>query len=233
MSPSFYKVLLDPSAPHLPLPPDFVSKHLENKRIPNGQILISANGGYSWRLKIKQIGDDYCFANGWNNVVKDVPLEFGDFLYFRLVNRSMFDMSIYGPDGCEMLLPPKIEHNGGIDEEVKSNDDCDEDEENDVDPFFTTFITKTHKKMLRLPPDFVELAKINDAMSTMTMKNLDGNEWLMGLRLDKGYNTKRYCLSSGWHNFRRVNELSEGDECVFKFIRSEGKLSLAKLTKKR
>ena len=65
------------------------------------------------------------------------------------------------------------------------------------------------------------------------MKNQDGKEWKMGVRLDKSYWTERYTLSPGWRKFKRHNKLTEGDECVFKFITSESKLCLAKVTKKK
>ena len=65
------------------------------------------------------------------------------------------------------------------------------------------------------------------------MKNQGGKEWEMGVRLDKSYWTERYTLSPGWREFIRCNKLTEVDECVFKFITSESKLCLAKVTKKK
>lgn len=70
-----------------------------------------------------------------------------------------------------------------------------------------------------------------DRKGTIIMKNQDGKEWEMGVRLDKSYGTERYTLSRGWREFKRCNKLTEGDECVFKFITSENKLCLAKVTK--
>ncbi|KAI3796034.1 hypothetical protein L1987_38695 [Smallanthus sonchifolius] len=224
MAPSFFQVLLDPSAPHLLLPPDFVCMHLKNK-IPNGPIIQSTNGGYCWKLKIKQIGDSYCFTNGWNNVIKDNNLGFGDFLFFQLVHQSTFKMSIFSPDGCKKSLPSKIEdddeeekEDGDDDHDVKDDDDDEKDEgngddEDDEDPYFITIISNTHKRLLMIGID---------GEGTMTLKNVHGKEWVTGLRLDKSYrSTIRYYLSPKWCVFKRENDLSEGDECVFKFIRSE------------
>lgn len=92
------------------LPPEFVSKY----KVPYAPIIRTANGGYSWRLNIKYIGDGYCFTNGWNIVAKESHLGFGDLLFFRLVNRTTFEMKIYSPDGCEITLPPKNEHDDPI-----------------------------------------------------------------------------------------------------------------------
>ncbi|KAD4983160.1 hypothetical protein E3N88_19831 [Mikania micrantha] len=169
MAHSFFKILLDPSAPHLSLPPDFVSMHLENK-IPNDPIIRTAYGRYSWRLEIKKIDDAYCFTNGWNNVVKDIKLGFADFLVFLLVDQSTFEMSIYSPDGERSMM----------------------------------------------------------------LKNIDGKEWVTSVKLDKSYRASiRYYVSYGWSAFRKQNGLSQGDECVFKFIKREGKLLLAKVIKNK
>ncbi|KAK9050985.1 hypothetical protein SSX86_027610 [Deinandra increscens subsp. villosa] len=219
---SFYKILLDPSAHHLSLPPDYVNMHLK-KKISKSPIIQSANGGHSWRLKIKKIDDSYCFTNGWSNVVEEIQLGFADFLFFQLLDQSTFKMSVYSPNGCEKILPPKI------DQDYKTDDD--EVNLDDKDPFFTTIITNTLK--LRFPAGFAELVGI-DGEGTMVLKNLDGKEWVMGLKLDRSYRASiRYYLSSKWSAFQRENRLSEGDECVFKFIRSEGKLLLAKVIKKK
>ncbi|KAI3497752.1 hypothetical protein L1887_33266 [Cichorium endivia] len=225
---SFSKILLDPSAPHLPLPHAFVSKHLENK-IPENPVLLSVNGGYSWRLKIIKLGDNYCFVNGWNSVVEDSQLRYGDFLVFWLVDPSTFKLSIFSPSGCEKQFPVKND-DLNRDEEVDDGDDGGGDVDGDDDPFFMIIMSVGHTRSMRLPVDFARLAGI-DTERSVTMKNLDGKEWQMRLKLDSHHYT-RYYLSAGWTEFKRFNELSEGDECVFKYIRREDKFCLAKLTKK-
>ncbi|KAJ0570927.1 putative transcription factor B3-Domain family [Helianthus annuus] len=220
MAASFFVILLDPSASHLRLPSAYVSKHLENK-IPKGPVILFVNGGYSWRLKIKKIGDDYCFTDGWNNVVQDIQLGFGDFLCFRPLDQSTFKMTIYSPSGSEKTLQPKGDHDENENDEVNG-------ENEDDDPYFTEIITTTHTKVLRFPGKFAELAGI-DGEGTMVMKNLDGKEWHLGLKMEKTLGKNRYYLTTGWSGFRLENDLSEGDECVIKFVRSEGKLLLVKI----
>ncbi|KAJ0495205.1 putative transcription factor B3-Domain family [Helianthus annuus] len=247
MAPSFFKFLRDPSASRLSLPPAFVRKHLVNN-IPNGPIIISASGGHSWTLSIKKIGDNHYFTNGWKNVVKDIPLEFADFLVFHLVNPYTFYMTILGTNGCEKILPPKTDDDEEEDDDVfgEFENVVDEDEEEeeeeedhdddcyvvDGDPFFVKTFTKSHIRRLRFPKKFAKWAGINGE-GTMRVKNLDGDEWVTDVKLDTTFRTKRYLLSSGWRSFWRGNNLLEGDKCVFKFIRSERKLLLAKVTKKK
>ncbi|KAJ0935571.1 putative transcription factor B3-Domain family [Helianthus annuus] len=116
--------------------------HVENK-ITNSPIIRSANGGYSWRLKIEQNGDGYCFVNGWNNVVEDIQLGFGDFLFFRLVDGSTFRMSIYSPDGCEKILQPKSDESCH-----EKNEEKEKSDDHDDDPFFVAIVTLTHARYL-------------------------------------------------------------------------------------
>ncbi|GJX34995.1 DNA-binding pseudobarrel domain-containing protein [Tanacetum coccineum] len=98
-------------------------------------------------------------------------------------------------------------------------------------PSFFKIIVDQSRPYLRLPKKFVGLPGI-DREGTITMKNQDGKEWKLGVRRDKSYWTERYALSPGWREFKRCNNLTEGDECVFKFITSERKLCLSKVTKK-
>ncbi|XP_023746764.1 putative B3 domain-containing protein At5g66980 isoform X2 [Lactuca sativa] len=249
--PSFFKILLDRSAPHLELPPGFVHKHLE-KKIPENPILLSRNGGYEWRLKIKKEGEIYYFADGWSDVVEDSDLGFGDFLVFWLLDESTFKLSIFSPNGCEKNFPLKIqdEHDdteeeeeeeekeednydddggNGVEYEEDDDDDGGDIDGDDGDPFFIKIISKD-KYTLRIPLAFSRLTGLK-ARKSIKMKNLNGKEWPMKL-LSEGRNYTRYYLSAGWSRFRRANELCEGDKCLFKFLRSEDKFCLSKVTKK-
>ncbi|CAH1417151.1 unnamed protein product [Lactuca virosa] len=211
--PSFFKVVLDPSRPHLPLPPGFISKLLENK-IPEDLLLQSVNGEYSWKLKIKNFGEVYCIADGWSNVLKDTQLGTGDILLFRLVHHSTFKLSIYSPDGCEKELPTKmqVEHDVVVDEEEKGGGGREGEDDDYVDnggrrhdgggeddngggdieenPFFMKIISKAHKFYLRLPAEFVRLAGMNEERM-IRMKNVDGKEWKMSLKLERSRKAKR------------------------------------------
>nr|GFA27777.1 hypothetical protein [Tanacetum cinerariifolium] len=110
--------------------------------------------------------------------------------------------------------------------------DVNEDAElvDDEDPFFRVTITPSHKSMLPLPLDFVGLAGIN-TKKNIIIKSLDGNESQMAVRTDQRFNSAQYHLAMGWVAFKQRNNLSLCDECVFKYITSEDKLCLAKVTK--
>ncbi|KAC9839121.1 hypothetical protein E3N88_45186 [Mikania micrantha] len=85
--PTFFKILLDASEPHLLLPSDFVKIHMENK-MPRYPIIQPATGGQSWSLRIRKIGEFYLFSEGWSNVVRDFQLDSGDFLVFKFMEPS-------------------------------------------------------------------------------------------------------------------------------------------------
>nr|KAJ0213738.1 hypothetical protein LSAT_V11C400160860 [Lactuca sativa] len=180
---------------------------------------------------MKKDGDIYCFADGWKQVVEDTRLVFGDVLVFWLVGRSIFKLLIFGTDCCEKDFPPKtkLEHDHDhIHDEEEDDDDIDGDA---GDPCFTMVLSKKQKLALRFPLEFARLIRLT-AGRTMSMKNLEGKEWPVRLLSEGGHYT-RYYLSKGWSEFRRDNELCEGDTCVFKYLRTEDKLCLAEVTKKR
>ncbi|GKA94819.1 DNA-binding pseudobarrel domain-containing protein, partial [Tanacetum coccineum] len=138
-----------------------------------------------------------------------------------------------------------VDDNSDEDEYVELGDGMDDKDVNedaelvdDEDPFFRVTITPSHKSMLRLPIDFVASAGI-EAKENITMKSLDGNETQMSIQTDKQRHrhrhrdrSKQYHLSVGWPAFKRSNNISEGDECVFMYATSEDKMCLAKITKK-
>ncbi|XP_071709281.1 B3 domain-containing protein REM10-like [Rutidosis leptorrhynchoides] len=201
-TPEFYQILLIPSSENLLQLPPSFVTKYLGNNIPTNPIVRSANGGYVWQLKIDKIDDEHFFTNGWPDVVRDAELRFGHFVLFRLVDENTFKMFVYNPDGCEKILKP----NALVYDHVMKDDH-------------------------RLPTEFVKLAKIEDKQ-TIILKNSVGIEWEMGIRPDYSNVTTRYHLSTSWCDFRRANNLSIGDQCVFKFLKSENKMCLADVTKK-
>ncbi|PWA45338.1 DNA-binding pseudobarrel domain-containing protein [Artemisia annua] len=132
--PSFIKILHDHDAPYLALPHDFVTKYMVDK-IPEDVVIRSANGGFLWNVKMKQIGESVCFAKGWSKVVRDAHFGYEDIIVLWFVGETSFKMWIYGPNACEKILLPQTKH-------VKLEDDVVADDED----FATT--KKTCEKIL-------------------------------------------------------------------------------------
>ncbi|GJU31680.1 DNA-binding pseudobarrel domain-containing protein [Tanacetum coccineum] len=136
-----------------------------------------------------------------------------------------------GMDGKDVV----VADNKDEDENVELVDDgmdvdADDNKDEDKDAEFVVTITPINKSKLVLPKDFVVLAGI-ESKENIIMKSLDGNETKMSIRTDKRHRATYYHLSVGWPAFKRSNNISEGDKCVFKYITSKDRLCLAKFTK--
>ncbi|GJV21594.1 DNA-binding pseudobarrel domain-containing protein [Tanacetum coccineum] len=172
----------------------------------------------------------YCLRKGWMDFARSNNISVGDKCVFKFITSE--DKLCLAK--ITKALPTQVDDD---DVEVDSGMD-DKDADKDVelvdgvdggDPFFVVTISTIHKAMLRLPSDFVVLSGIN-TKENIIIKNLDGNERRMALGSYQQNNLTHYCLSMGWPAFMRSNSISEGDECVFKYITSEDKMCLAKVT---
>ncbi|XP_024994880.1 putative B3 domain-containing protein REM15 isoform X2 [Cynara cardunculus var. scolymus] len=231
--PSFFKVVRCPSAPHLALPTAFVKRYLE--KIPKTPILKTATGESSWRLKIKKIGEDYCFSDGWEKLAKDAQLRIMDIVVVSLIDPFTFEVAFFDANGCDKDLPlNNTKFSGDADDvdEVMSDEEDDGDEvmPNENLCFQKVISEKSHRYTMTLPQKFVKAAELENR-SGIRMKDHEGKEWIMGLLVEKYHN--RHSLSSGWSLFRQYYNLSEGDICLFKFIKEEGVLSLAQVLKNK
>ncbi|KAI3698933.1 hypothetical protein L2E82_42863 [Cichorium intybus] len=153
-SPSFFKVVRYPSAPHLSLPIAFVRRYLD--KIPKNPTLKTATGEHSWRLTFKKIGEDYCFAHGWEKLAKDAELRIRDILVFWLIDSFTFQVSFFDEHGCDK--DPPLNNTGDGDEDDGDYDDDDDDDvvTPDEDLYFQKVISlKNHKYYMVLPKKFL------------------------------------------------------------------------------
>lgn len=107
------------------LPPAFGQRY--GSILPeNAKLRI--NSGKTWDLKVEQMEDgQFCFTRGWENFVKDVGLEMGEFLVFRFVGKSMLDVSVYGTSACEREIPAssfQVEDSDPDEDHVELSKDC-------------------------------------------------------------------------------------------------------------
>ncbi|CAI9275833.1 unnamed protein product [Lactuca saligna] len=227
-SPSFFKVVRYPSSPHLSLPIAFVRRYLH--KIPKNTILKTATGEHSWRLKIKQIGEDYCFAHGWEKLAQDVQLAARDILVFWLVDSFTFQVSFFDEHGCEKDLP--LTHTSDDDEDDGQHHDDDDDVAPYEDLYFQKVICeRNHRYYMGLPKKFVDSAGLENK-SSIKMKDKEGKEWKIGLKIEI-YSNIRVYLASGWPHFRQYHDLCNGDMCLFKYIKKENVLILVEMIKSK
>ncbi|GJW55910.1 DNA-binding pseudobarrel domain-containing protein [Tanacetum coccineum] len=204
---SFFKVIRYPSSPHIALPSAFVETH--SKKMSRNPTLKTASGDYSWSVEIKKIGEDYCFANGWENLAKDVKLCERDIVVFWLVDAYTIQVTFFD-NGHDV-----------VDEVMGDGHLC-----------FQKVISKNSNRFaMVLPRAFVKAARLENK-SIIKMKDHEGYEWTLGILIERSVRTK-HSLSAGWSKFRRHCNLSDGDICFFKYDKKEGILNLTQVLKSK
>ncbi|KAG5535729.1 hypothetical protein RHGRI_023479 [Rhododendron griersonianum] len=124
--PSFFKVLMNDFASKLRIPRDFVIvRNLEGK-LPAKALIKDRNYLHWWTVKVKKTGEKnhYSFMrSGWRKFVRDCELKERDFLVFKLISNSVFEIVRYAPNGCEkdLMSNPIIEPQDSVSEQIKIN----------------------------------------------------------------------------------------------------------------
>lgn len=81
------------------IPPAFVEK-MEGKLA--SKLVLKCECGRLYTIQIKELEDGKIFfTNGWPQFVKDHGLDYGDFIVFRLIKDSTFEVTIFDPSMCE------------------------------------------------------------------------------------------------------------------------------------
>ncbi|KAM0057929.1 putative transcription factor B3-Domain family [Helianthus debilis subsp. tardiflorus] len=111
---SFFKILLRDSIDRLPLPPAYARKYLETSSSSSSNmkkqmvVVLKIKSGVKWSVRYSKIRDKYYFMDGWLKFMKDNRLQMGVFLVFWRLSPSVFEVSVYGPNGC--LKQPTVSH---------------------------------------------------------------------------------------------------------------------------
>ena len=90
------------------IPPAFIWKNI--KTIPKVATLKDENGR-CWHVGVEKIEPTKLyFTTGWESFVSDHKLDRGDFLLFKYIDNSSFEVKIYAKNGCTKELAINI-HN--------------------------------------------------------------------------------------------------------------------------
>ncbi|KAI5081577.1 hypothetical protein GOP47_0001320 [Adiantum capillus-veneris] len=111
-SPSFFSLLPPVSfcAPcSLPIPPTFLGGkniRVDHTSAPGehlySEVQLEGPSGATWAVAMQGTTmSNLAFTTGWEKFVKDHFLVAGDLLFFKLLSRGCFSVSVYGSDGCE------------------------------------------------------------------------------------------------------------------------------------
>lgn len=72
--------------------------------------------GGSWHVGVEKIESTMYFTSGWERFVNGNSLQLGDFLMFKRVTDSSFEVTIYAGNGCKKSQLPNYGHKKGTEE---------------------------------------------------------------------------------------------------------------------
>ncbi|XP_043697872.1 putative B3 domain-containing protein Os03g0621600 [Telopea speciosissima] len=235
--PSFFKVLLGDFSRRLKIPSDFV-KHFKKNR-PKKFILQSTNGK-SWRVRVKKIKGSWFLQRGWQLFVMYHSLQVGDFLVFEFNGKSKFRVTVYDRSACEKELPiyhirkPRrrtlrnkfmlLQFVGGAIVPVKQRSIKSTITPEAVSsfktehPHFIHILRRSRKYFVTVPKALAFQYELLSKGSMVLQVPHGMSQTVKIVRSKDG----RFNLTSGWLVFQKENNLSDGDACIFEFIRGMG-----------
>ncbi|KAL3813571.1 hypothetical protein ACJIZ3_014839 [Penstemon smallii] len=233
---SFFKAMVKNFTRELRLPVAFVKKHAE---ILPENAKLRTSSGETWNVEIEQRADEqYYFTGGWNKFAEDAGLEFGEFIVFMFSEKSVFDISVFGVNGCER----EISCSDLLDEdsESESETDPDSDEERDLNTkrqkigrvekrtdqiaassesplYFELFLKDHHRYRVSLRKEFSVAAGLLNQESVVVEYVPEGSRQVV--ELDHRLKPPRYRtdMKNGWSEFRASNGLKVGKVYSFEF----------------
>lgn len=200
------------------------------------------------KLEQKDEKERYCFTGGWNKFAEDVGLEMGEFLVFRFVGGSMFDVSVYGVHGCEREIPGagfQVE-DSDLDEQIElSKDDVpnvikkkrsragntrtsesDRPLEETTPLYLEIRLKPHHKSRVSLPKRFCMAADL-PGKQTVELEYLPKHRCQV-IMLDRRHRSRTE-MAFGWSEFRKSNGLVYGKTYSFEFKPSRNIIEVQEL----
>uniref|UniRef100_A0A0A0KG38 TF-B3 domain-containing protein n=1 Tax=Cucumis sativus TaxID=3659 RepID=A0A0A0KG38_CUCSA len=102
----FFKVFLpNSSSQSMSIPPAFVKYF--NGRIPS-EAIIRDQSRNSWHVTLEELKNIVLFKDGWQEFVDSHHLKRGYFLVFQYDGSHVFDVKIFGKNGCKKELVSRI-----------------------------------------------------------------------------------------------------------------------------
>ncbi|KAL3649394.1 hypothetical protein CASFOL_005797 [Castilleja foliolosa] len=98
-TPKFCKIILDPNADTMRIPPEFMKKHGQNLPSP---VFLKAPFGTAMEVQLVQSNGTTMFQRGWIEFKKRYSIAFGHFLVFEYNGKSGFNVAIYDKSGVEI-----------------------------------------------------------------------------------------------------------------------------------
>ncbi|KAK4416257.1 putative B3 domain-containing protein [Sesamum alatum] len=237
---SFYKFLIDDNfTSQIRLPPQFVKDYGKNL---SGKAKLHTESGDGWIVRIEQVGQQHFFTDGWTKFAQDADLKFREFLLFKFVGESTFQVSVYGISGCQKELhscprthqQPDYDNLRADDRVPKTKDfnmTAERDDEFDKDDrqkwSFIKKLTKNNASELEIPRDFVLGTGILRNRK-LTLVNAKGKKWPVHVTAKR---CSRFAMTAGWNEFLTGNRVVVGSTISFELVSSSDNMVEAKMLK--
>ncbi|CAL4953162.1 unnamed protein product [Urochloa decumbens] len=99
--PSFFKVMVGYFSEEMDIPPPFARTILD---LAGSNIFLEDAFGHRWRVRLCLSDGALSFGHGWKNFVLDHAVSCGEFLVFRQIARSVFNVQMFAPSAVERLF---------------------------------------------------------------------------------------------------------------------------------
>ncbi|CAO2182004.1 unnamed protein product [Urochloa humidicola] len=99
--PSFFKVMVGYFSEDMDIPPPFARTILD---LAGSNIYLEDAFGLRWRVRMCLSNGVLSFGHGWKNFVLDHAVSCGEFLVFRQIARSVFNVQMFSPSAVERLF---------------------------------------------------------------------------------------------------------------------------------
>ncbi|KAL8222748.1 hypothetical protein R6Q57_020147 [Mikania cordata] len=229
LEPVFYHILLDTEDASCQLKLVF-DKEPPKVNVPKQWVTLEVKDGLKFRVKV--VKDERCYkiSDGWTYVLRDIPLRWGDFIAFFLIDPDTIHMIPFMPDGIELICPKKEIQDSEyivIDEDEVVDSDDNNAEADEVHKIFTKIATSR----FRLPIHVARIAGL-DQNNEMRFVDLSGQESTVVVRSEMSGNYKRYTIHAAfWKDFMKKNTIAQGDNCTFDYNILDHTLSFVRVDK--
>ncbi|KAL0343604.1 UNVERIFIED_CONTAM: hypothetical protein Sangu_1247800 [Sesamum angustifolium] len=256
--PSFFKIFIaDDFTRQLRLPPVFVQKY--GGLLTGENVKLRIRSGETWNVKLERMNNEqYYFTMGWTEFVEDIKLEKLEFLVFKFIGKSRFDVYVYGILGCERQsfgLTCRVEDSGAfssgykcmnqptgrnnkrsrtriVENEGAGTDD--ESESNNTNPYFEVILKQHQQSRVCIRKHFAEAAGlIGKKKVAMEYPGPGGQRWTVVLDSRSTVSNFKLDLAAGWPDFRKANKLRFGRTYSFEFIPGRNVIEVKQMIKRR
>ncbi|GLT75250.1 hypothetical protein SLA2020_469870 [Shorea laevis] len=242
--PSFFKIMFNGFTETMRIPPAFMENF--EGGVPLIFKLICADSRNSWFVATEGKEEGCFFGSGWSKFAVEQNLELKDFLVFKLVGNSTFEVEIYGRTACKKntTLAAK-RHDDGVHSPaerarevkpikqhtakrkkpkgaaVKRARKLPKKVEMDAEPKESSFqlvLKRYHKSYINIPRKIARETGLRCKTKTV-IKNSEGITWGVDISVWKSGQT---CLSTGWSDFWAANGLAVGTTILLQFSGGSG-----------